>query len=106
MRTGLTKLQAAAITAAPTEEQKVRAAAEVMVERPLDLIKHILMKHETAVIEVMREQQERIATLESVLRVALGALEKSRGLEPVDIDWVKGQRKAAIKQIREVLNAE
>lgn len=65
---GLTKHQAASIVSATTEDAKVKAAAEVMVERPLDLIKHILMKHEQAVIEVMREQQQQINALMDALK--------------------------------------
>lgn len=65
---GLSKNQELAITSAQTEQGKINAAAAAMVERPLDLIKHILIRHEQAVIEVMREQQQRISELEKALR--------------------------------------
>lgn len=44
-----------AITKAKTEAEKVTAAASAMIETPLDLIRHILQRHEESVIEVMRE---------------------------------------------------
>ena len=37
------------------------------------------------------------------LKLALEALENSRSLEPVDVQWVKGKRHAAIIAIREAL---
>jgi hypothetical protein len=39
----------------------------------------------------------------ALLRQALEALENSRSLEPVDIDWVKGKREATIAALRERL---
>lgn len=43
-----------------TEKEKVEAAAVEMIETPLELIKAILMKHEAAMIEVMRERVAQI----------------------------------------------
>ncbi len=51
----LTASQAKSITNA---KDQVNAAANVMIETPLELIKCILLKHETAVIEVMKELHE------------------------------------------------
>ena len=54
----LSKLHQEAITKAKTEQEKVKAAAIAMIETPMEMIKAILLKHETAVIEVMRELHE------------------------------------------------
>jgi hypothetical protein len=54
----LSKLHQEAITKAKTEDAKVKAAAKAMIETPMEMIEAILMKHEQAVIEVMRELQE------------------------------------------------
>jgi putative heme iron utilization protein len=54
----LSKLHQEAITKAKTENDKVKAAAVAMIERPMEMIEAILLKHEQAVIEVMRELQE------------------------------------------------
>ena len=40
------------------------------------------------------------------LKLALEALENSRSLEPVDVQWVKGKRHAAIAAIRDALAEE
>ena len=54
----LSKLHQEAITKAKTENDKVKAAAVAMIERPMEMIKAIMLKHEMAVIEVMRELHE------------------------------------------------
>lgn len=54
----LKKLHAEAIEKAKTEQDKIKAAAVAMIETPMELIKAILLKHEQAVIEVMRELHE------------------------------------------------
>ena len=54
----LSKLHQEAITKAKTEQEKVKAAAIAMIETPMEMIKAILLKHETAVIEVMRELEQ------------------------------------------------
>ena len=54
----LSKLHQEAITKAKTEDDKVKAAAMAMIETPMEMIQAILLKHEQAVIEVMRELQE------------------------------------------------
>jgi len=53
---------------------------------------------------IIEKQARRIAELEAALEVALEALENSRGLEPVDVQWVKGRREAAIAKLKEVRN--
>ena len=54
----LSKLHQEAITKAKTEDAKVKAAALAMIETPIEMIKAIMLKHEIAVIEVMRELHE------------------------------------------------
>lgn len=49
------KLTAAQTKPITNAKDQVKAAANVMIETPLELIKCILLKHETAVIEVMKE---------------------------------------------------
>lgn len=51
----LSKLHAEAVLKAKTEQEKVKAAAAAMVERPVEMIRAILLKHEQAVIEVMSD---------------------------------------------------
>lgn len=51
----LSKLHAEAVLMAKTEHEKVKAAAVAMVERPVEMIRAILLKHEQAVIEVMSD---------------------------------------------------
>ena len=54
----LSKLHQEAIIKAKTEDDKVKAAAVAMIETPIEMIKAIMLKHEIAVIEVMRELHE------------------------------------------------
>jgi hypothetical protein len=51
-----------AIAKAP-ESDKVRAASAEMIKTPLWLIEQILLKHETAVIEVMKELNDELLAL-------------------------------------------
>jgi peroxiredoxin family protein len=51
----LSKLHAEAVAKAKTDNEKVKAAAVAMIETPMEMIRAILLKHEQAVIEVMRE---------------------------------------------------
>ena len=46
----LSKVHAEAVLMAKTEQEKVKAAAVAMVERPVEMIRAILLKHERAVI--------------------------------------------------------
>jgi len=47
-----------AIIKAKTDADKNKAAAMAMIETPIEMIKAIMLKHEMAVIEVMRELHE------------------------------------------------
>lgn len=71
----LSKLHTEAIEKARTEQAKVKAAALAMIETPMDLIKAVLLKHEEAVIEVMRELHQKQQADTALLRQALEALE-------------------------------
>jgi hypothetical protein len=51
----LSKLHAEAVAKAKTDDEKVKAAAVAMIETPMELIRAILLKHEQAVIGVMKE---------------------------------------------------
>ena len=51
----LSKVHAEAVLKAKTEQERAKAAAAVMVERPVEMIRAILLKHEQAVIEVMSD---------------------------------------------------
>jgi acetoin utilization deacetylase AcuC-like enzyme len=73
----LSKLHTEAIEKARTEQAKVKAAALAMIETPMDLIKAVLLKHEEAVIEVMRELHQKQQADTALLRQALEALELS-----------------------------
>jgi hypothetical protein len=96
----LSKLHTEAIEKARTEQAKVKAAALAMIETPMDLIKAVLLKHEEAVIEVMRELHQKQQADTALLRQALEALLGQRG-EP---DWHTGkQRENAIAALRERL---
>jgi len=52
---------------------------------------------------LLRTQHADIERKDALLRQALEALETSRSLEPVDVDWVKGKREATIESIRKEL---
>ena len=54
----LSKLHQEAITKAKNETDQNKAAAMAMIEKPIEMIKAIMLKHELAVIEVMRELHE------------------------------------------------
>ena len=54
----LSKIHQEAITKAQTDADKNKAAALAMIEEPIEMIKAIMLKHELAVIEVMRELHE------------------------------------------------
>lgn len=54
----LSKLHQEAIINAKNEADKNKAAALAMIEKPIEMIKAIMLKHEIAVIEVMRELHE------------------------------------------------
>lgn len=54
----LSKLHQKAIIQARNEPDQNKAAAMAMIEKPIEMIKAIMLKHELAVIEVMRELHE------------------------------------------------
>ena len=54
----LSKLHQEAILKARNETDQNKAAAMAMIEKPLELIKAIMLKHEIAVMEVIRELHE------------------------------------------------
>ena len=51
----LSKLHQEAVLKAKTEQDRVKAAANAMIETPMEMIRAILTKHEQAVIEVMSD---------------------------------------------------
>lgn len=112
----LSKLHTEAIEKAQTEQAKVKAAALAMIETPMDLIKAVLLKHEEAVIEVMRELHQQQQADTALLRQALAALETSRDYAfetaqqfHIEMRGYKQQRHDAmdadVKQIDEVITA-
>lgn len=54
----LSEIHKKAITQAQNETDQNKAAAMAMIEKPIEMIKAIMLKHELAVIEVMRELHE------------------------------------------------
>ena len=54
----LSELHKKAITQAQNETDQNKAAAMAMIEKPIEMIKAIMLKHEIAVIEAMRELHE------------------------------------------------
>ena len=54
----LSELHKKAITQAQNETDQNKAAALAMIEKHIEMIKAIMLKHELAVIEVMRELHE------------------------------------------------
>lgn len=70
------KLTAAQTKSITNAKDQVKAAANVMIETPLELIKCILLKHETAVIEVMKELHDEKMRLQQQRDELLTALEE------------------------------
>ena len=56
-----------------SESEKVRVASEEMIKTPLWLIKQILLKHETSVIEVMKELHDELRAIKSAVKRVHGA---------------------------------
>jgi hypothetical protein len=50
------------------EHDKVRVASAEMIKTPLWLIEQILLKHETAVIEVMKDMYDELQALKSAVK--------------------------------------
>lgn len=58
-----------------SDEDKARAAAKIMVETPLWFIEKILLKHEAAVFDVIKELHDEIAQLKAALKDAYARLD-------------------------------
>jgi len=78
----LSKLHQEAITHAQTDADQNKAAALAMIEKPIEMIKAIMLKHELAVIEVMRELHE---SREAAVRAEREACAKL--CETMSIEW-------------------
>ena len=94
----LSKLHIEAVTKAKTEQDKIKAAANAMIETPMELIKAILLKHEQAVIEVMRELSQEIDQLKNrnwvgltddELRKIMNGMGVFGGLSPDEIQFAR-----------------
>ena len=93
----LSELHKKAITQAKNETDQNKAAAMAMIERPLEMIKAIMLKHEIAVIEVMRELHEsREAAVRAEREAIAQSLDKQADLAADDIDrqWAMEMAKA------------
>lgn len=93
----LSKLHQEAITNAKNEIDQNKAAAMAMIEKPIEMIKAIMLKHELAVIEVMRELHEsREAAVRAERESIAQSLDKQADLAVDDIDrqWAMEMAKA------------
>lgn len=93
----LSKLHQEAVLKAKTEQEKIKAAANAMIETPMDMIRAILLKHEQAVIEVMCELHESSEAAVRAEREAIAqCLDKQAYLAADDIDrqWAMEMAKA------------
>ena len=54
--------------AAAAEHDKARVASKEMIKTPLWMIEQILLKHETAVIEVMKELNDELMALKRAVK--------------------------------------
>jgi hypothetical protein len=87
----LSELHKKAITQAQNETDQNKAAALAMIEKPIEMIKAIMLKHELAVIEVMRELHE---SREAAVRAEREACAKIVEDSP-SYDWHKFACEAA-----------
>lgn len=92
----LSELHKKAIIHAQNETDQNRAAAMAMIERPIEMIRAIMLKHELAVIEVMRELHEsREAAVRAEREACAKVLDEMandmvREMEPSSaIEWVR-----------------
>ena len=93
----LSKLHQEAIIKAQNETDQNKAAAMAMIETPIEMIKAIMLKHEIAVIEVMRELHEsREAAVRAEREAIAQSLDKQADLAADDIDrqWAMEMAKA------------
>jgi len=95
----LSKLHQEAITKAKSADDQNKAAALAMIETPIEMIKAIMLKHELAVIEVMRELHEsREAAVRAEREAIARSLDKQADLagNPMDRKWAQ-EMAAAIR---------
>ena len=88
----LSKLHQEAIIKAQNATDQNRAAAMAMIEKPIEMIKAIMLKHELAVIEVMRELHEsREAAVRAEREAIAQSLDKQADLagDPIDRKWAQ-----------------
>jgi putative heme iron utilization protein len=98
----LSKLHQEAIAKAKNADDQNKAAAMAMIEKPIEMIKAIMLKHELAVIEVMRELHEsREAAVRAEREAIARSLDKQADLagDPMDRKWA--QEMAAAIRARE-----
>jgi putative heme iron utilization protein len=88
----LSKLHQEAIAKAKNADDQNKAAAMAMIEKPIEMIKAIMLKHELAVIEVMRELHEsREAAVRAEREAIARSLDKQADLagDPMDRKWAQ-----------------
>ena len=97
----LSKLHQEAIIQAQNETDQNKAAAMAMIETPIEMIKAIMLKHEIAVIEVMRELHEsREAAVRAEREAIAQSLDKQADLAADDIDRQWAMEMAAAVRAR------
>ena len=97
----LSKLHQEAIIKAQNETDQNKAAAMAMIETPIEMIKAIMLKHEIAVIEVMRELHEsREAAVRAEREAIAQSLDKQADLAADDIDRQWAMEMAAAVRAR------
>ena len=97
----LSKIHQEAIAKAQTDADKNKAAALAMIEKPIEMIKAIMLKHELAVIEVMRELHEsREAAVRAEREAIAQSLDKQADLAADEIDRQWAQEMAAAVRAR------
>ena len=97
----LSKLHQEAIIKAQNETDQNKAAALAMLETPIEMIKAIMLKHEIAVIEVMRELHEsREAAVRAEREAIAQSLDKQADLAADDIDRQWAMEMAAAVRAR------
>ena len=93
----LSKLHKEAIIKAQNATDANRAAAMAMIETPIEMIKAILLKHEIAIIEVLRELHE---SREAAVRAEREACAKVCDVLAVHPEYASDITKLAAKAIR------
>jgi putative heme iron utilization protein len=94
----LSKLHQEAIIKARNATDQNKAAAMAMIEKPIEMIKAIMLKHELAVIEVMRELHEsREAAVRAEREACAKVCEKLDQRDDIHPDHVALECAAAIR---------